>query len=59
MRGHPGPIMVLIGPDPVGVETGRFEFLRRTVPGTPVEIWRERKYCVNIIHDYHTGLFLF
>jgi hypothetical protein len=41
--GQLGPILVLIGPDPVSVNLGRFEFLRRTVPGTPVEPSQTRK----------------
>ena len=35
--------MVFIGPDPFSVNLGRFEFLRRTVPGTPVELSQKRK----------------
>ena len=41
--GQLGPILVSIGPDPVSVNLGRFEFLRRTVPGTPVEPSQTRK----------------
>jgi len=44
--GQLGPILVSIGPDPVSVNLGRFEFLRRTVPGTPVET--KNKIKINI-----------
>ena len=45
------PILVLIGPDPVSVNLGRFEFLRRNVPGTPVEPsqTRKNKHSLDII----------
>jgi hypothetical protein len=45
--GQLGLILVLIGPDPVSVNLGRFEFLRRIVPGSPVEIKSEKLLVCN------------
>ena len=44
--GQLGSILVLFGPDPLSVNLGRLEFLRRTVPGTPVET--KNKIKINI-----------
>ena len=41
--GELGTILVSISLDLVSVNLGRFEFLRRTVPGTPVEPSQTRK----------------
>ena len=52
--GQLGPILVSIGPDPVSVNLGRFEFLRRTVPGTPVEPsqTRKNKQKIGVTHHF-------
>jgi hypothetical protein len=42
MRGRPGPVMVFIGPGLLVLKQDGSKFLRRTVPGTRVEIWREK-----------------